>query len=162
MKWWMFLVLLLGAACVASEGQERFSPTATSTQIMDLSGAVVEQDADGLYYITDQGDGCEYHETTPDIPSTPFVINGVEHMRVSLFDPDDLERCPNGWDYDTRTGELFPLVPAAPAPSGGEIVVSSVVRELAAGKGCLFSDQGEVALRGFEDPVRLYQIRWQD
>jgi class 3 adenylate cyclase len=44
---------------------------------------------------------------------------------------------------------------------GGEILVSNVVRELAAGKGFLLSDQGEVALRGFEDPVRLFEVRWQ-
>jgi class 3 adenylate cyclase len=44
----------------------------------------------------------------------------------------------------------------------GEILASNVVRELAAGKGFLFSDRGEVALRGFEDPVRLYEMRWQD
>jgi len=42
----------------------------------------------------------------------------------------------------------------------GEILVANVVRELAAGKGFLFADRGEVALRGFEDPVRLYQVRW--
>ncbi len=44
--------------------------------------------------------------------------------------------------------------------AGGQIIVSSVVRELAAGKGFLFADQGEIALRGFEDPVRLYEVRW--
>jgi class 3 adenylate cyclase/DNA-binding CsgD family transcriptional regulator/pimeloyl-ACP methyl ester carboxylesterase len=43
---------------------------------------------------------------------------------------------------------------------GGEILVANVVRELAAGKGFLFSDQGDVVLRGFEDPVRLYEILW--
>ena len=26
----------------------------------------------------------------------------------------------------------------------------------------LFADTGEVALRGFEDPVRLFEVRWQD
>jgi class 3 adenylate cyclase len=35
------------------------------------------------------------------------------------------------------------------------------VRELCAGKGFLFSDRGEAALRGFEDPVRLYEVRWR-
>jgi class 3 adenylate cyclase len=44
---------------------------------------------------------------------------------------------------------------------GGEILVANVVRELAAGKGFLFSDRGEVVLRGFEDPVRLYEVRWE-
>ena len=37
----------------------------------------------------------------------------------------------------------------------GEILAPIVVRELAAGKGFLFSDRGDVVLRGFEDPVRL-------
>ena len=44
---------------------------------------------------------------------------------------------------------------------GGEILASNVVRELVAGKGFLFSDRGDVALRGFEDPVRLYEVRWE-
>jgi len=44
----------------------------------------------------------------------------------------------------------------------GQIVAANVVRELAAGKGFLFSDQGDVALRGFEDPVRLYAVRWSE
>jgi len=45
---------------------------------------------------------------------------------------------------------------------GGEIVASDVVRQLAAGKGFLFSDRGDVALRGFEDPVRLFELRWRE
>jgi class 3 adenylate cyclase len=43
----------------------------------------------------------------------------------------------------------------------GEIVLANVVRELAAGKGFLFSDRGESMLRGFEDPVRLFELKWQ-
>jgi class 3 adenylate cyclase/pimeloyl-ACP methyl ester carboxylesterase len=45
---------------------------------------------------------------------------------------------------------------------GGEILASNVVRELVAGKGFLFSDRGDMVLRGFEDPVRLYEVRWRD
>ncbi|MDP2676002.1 MAG: adenylate/guanylate cyclase domain-containing protein [Dehalococcoidia bacterium] len=41
----------------------------------------------------------------------------------------------------------------------GQILAANVVRELAAGKGFLFADLGEVVLRGFEDPVRLYEVR---
>jgi class 3 adenylate cyclase/pimeloyl-ACP methyl ester carboxylesterase len=44
----------------------------------------------------------------------------------------------------------------------GQILASNVVRELVAGKGFLFADQGETALRGFEDPVRLYEVRWSE
>jgi len=45
---------------------------------------------------------------------------------------------------------------------GGEILASDVVRQLVAGKGFLFADRGDVALRGFEDPVRLYEVRWAE
>jgi class 3 adenylate cyclase len=44
---------------------------------------------------------------------------------------------------------------------GGEILASNVVRELVAGKGFLFNDRGETELRGFEDPVRIYEVRWR-
>lgn len=44
---------------------------------------------------------------------------------------------------------------------GGEILVSNVVRELAAGKGFLFNDRGERPLKGFEDPVRIYEVNWR-
>jgi adenylate cyclase len=44
----------------------------------------------------------------------------------------------------------------------GEILAPIVVRELAAGKGFLLSDRGDVVLRGFEDPVRLFEVRWRE
>lgn len=40
-----------------------------------------------------------------------------------------------------------------------EVLVSSVVRELAAGKGFTFEDRGEVPLKGFEEPVRIFALR---
>jgi len=45
---------------------------------------------------------------------------------------------------------------------GGEILVSDVVRQLVAGKGFSFTDRGQAALRGFDDPVRLYELRWRE
>jgi class 3 adenylate cyclase len=45
---------------------------------------------------------------------------------------------------------------------GGEIMASEAVRQIVAGKGFLFSDRGDTALRGFEDPVRLYEVRWRE
>jgi len=40
----------------------------------------------------------------------------------------------------------------------GQILVPTVVRELAAGKGFLLADLGQIVLRGFEGPVRLYEV----
>jgi class 3 adenylate cyclase len=45
---------------------------------------------------------------------------------------------------------------------GGEILVSNVVRELVAGKGRLFADRGQHVLRGFDEPVKLWSVRWRD
>ena len=47
------------------------------------------------------------------------------------------------------------------AAKGGEILVSNVVRELAKGKDFLFSDAGERQLKGFDESVRLYEVRWK-
>ena len=48
------------------------------------------------------------------------------------------------------------------AGQGAEILVSDVVRQLAAGKGFLFADRGVMTLKGFEDPVRVYELRWRE
>jgi hypothetical protein len=39
---------------------------------------------------------------------------------------------------------------------------ANVVRELSAGKGFLFADIGEVVPKGFDEAVRLYEVRWRD
>jgi class 3 adenylate cyclase/alpha-beta hydrolase superfamily lysophospholipase len=44
----------------------------------------------------------------------------------------------------------------------GQILAPIVVRELAAGKQFMFANLGEAELRGFEDPVRLYELRWRE
>jgi class 3 adenylate cyclase/pimeloyl-ACP methyl ester carboxylesterase len=49
----------------------------------------------------------------------------------------------------------------ASAAKGGQILASDVVRQLLAGKGFGFTDQGDHALKGFEEPVRLFEVRWQ-
>jgi len=46
--------------------------------------------------------------------------------------------------------------------NGGDILVSDVVRQLVAGKGFLFADRGVAALRGFDDPVQIYELRWRE
>jgi class 3 adenylate cyclase len=43
---------------------------------------------------------------------------------------------------------------------GSEILCANVVRELVAGKSYLFSDYGHHALRGMDEPVRLWSLRW--
>lgn len=45
--------------------------------------------------------------------------------------------------------------------AAGQILASNVVRELTAGKGFVFVDRGTARLRGFAEPVRLYEVGWR-
>ncbi len=60
--------------------------------------------------------------------------------------------------FGTAVNEAARITAAA---KGGEILVSNVVRELAKGKDFLFADRGEATLKGFDEPVRLYEVRWR-
>ena len=44
---------------------------------------------------------------------------------------------------------------------GGEILVADTVRGLCSGKGFTFSDRGEFKAKGFDEPVRVYEVRWR-
>ena len=44
----------------------------------------------------------------------------------------------------------------------GTILASDVVRQLVAGKDILFADRGEASLKGFDESVRLYELRWRE
>ncbi len=69
-------------------------------------------------------------------------------------------------DPDGRTdlfGETVILASRiAAAAEGGEVLASLAVRELCAGKGFLFADAGAHAMRGFEEPVRVFAVKWQE
>jgi class 3 adenylate cyclase len=43
----------------------------------------------------------------------------------------------------------------------GEILIPEPVRHLLAGKPYVYADRGETMLKGFEDAVRLHEVRWQ-
>jgi class 3 adenylate cyclase len=45
---------------------------------------------------------------------------------------------------------------------GGEILVPEAVRHMLSGKNFAFADRGEFALKGFENAVRLYEVRWRE
>ena len=44
----------------------------------------------------------------------------------------------------------------------GEILVAEPVRHLLAGKGFVFADRGSFVPKGFEDAVRLFEVRWRE
>ena len=75
-------------------------------------------------------------------------------MRVGLNAGEPIE------DEGDLFGETVILAARIAAiAQGGEILASMAVRELCAGKGFLFADMGEQVTRGFEDPVRVFEIK---
>lgn len=44
----------------------------------------------------------------------------------------------------------------------GEILISETVRGLLSGKGFVFTDRGEFIPKGFDEAVRLYEVRWRE
>ncbi|MEX2225925.1 MAG: hypothetical protein WEB52_05680 [Dehalococcoidia bacterium] len=49
----------------------------------------------------------------------------------------------------------------APSAGTGEILIPEPPRPPAHGKSYVYADRGETMLKGFEDAVRLYEVRWQ-
>jgi len=45
--------------------------------------------------------------------------------------------------------------------AGGEILIPEPLRHLLAGKSYVYADRGEFLPKGFEDAVRLYEVRWR-
>ena len=43
-----------------------------------------------------------------------------------------------------------------------QILVAPVIRDLCLGKPFTFADRGEHALKGFDQPLRMYEVQWQD
>jgi adenylate cyclase len=64
-------------------------------------------------------------------------------------------------DGDLFGASVIAAARIAARASGGQVYVADVVRQLAAGKGFLFSDTGEHDLKGLEDPVRLWELSWR-
>jgi class 3 adenylate cyclase len=44
----------------------------------------------------------------------------------------------------------------------GEILIPEPLRHLLSGKSYVYADRGETMLKGFDDTVRLYEVRWRD
>jgi class 3 adenylate cyclase len=88
------------------------------------------------------------------------------HNASGAGDPIRVRIGLNAGEPITENGDLFGTAVnmaarVAAKANGGEILASNVVRELTAGKEFLFSDRGDSALRGFEEAVRLYEVRWE-
>jgi class 3 adenylate cyclase len=79
------------------------------------------------------------------------------HVRVGLNAGEPIE----------EEGDLFGstviLASRIAAKAGaGEILIPEPLRHLLDGKNYLYADRGETVLKGFEDAMRLYEVRWRE
>jgi class 3 adenylate cyclase len=86
-----------------------------------------------------------------DSADEPIMVRIGLNAGEPISEDDDL--------FGTAVNEAARITSTA---AGGEILAANVVRELTKGKNFLFADRGETSLRGFEDPVRLFEVRWQE
>jgi len=95
---------------------------------------------------------AEHNESAEEPIRVRVGLNAGEP--IAEDDPDG-----RGDLFGTAVNEAARITAAA---KGGEILVADVVRQLTKGKDFLFADRGQTSLRGFEDPVRLFEVRWRE
>jgi len=89
----------------------------------------------------------QYNEANPDHPI---------HVRIGI---NTGEVIAEEQDLFGTAVQLSARICAHAEP--GQILVSDVVRQLVAGKDFQFVDCKETTLRGFKEPVRLYEVSWK-
>jgi class 3 adenylate cyclase len=79
------------------------------------------------------------------------------HVRVGLNAGEPIEE-----DGDLFGATVILASRIAAKAGGGEILVPDTVRGLLSGKGFVFGDRGEFVPKGFDEGVRLWDVRWRE
>jgi len=92
-----------------------------------------------------------------DAPSGPSHLPEPLHVRVGLNAGEPIEE-----DGDLFGATVILASRIAAKAGAGEILIPEPVRHLLSGKAFTFSDRGEYEMKGFDDAVRLYEVRWRE
>jgi class 3 adenylate cyclase len=79
------------------------------------------------------------------------------HVRVGLNAGEPIEE-----DGDLFGSTVIMASRVAAQAGAGEILIPEPLRHLLSGKSYVYADRGETMLKGFEDAVRLYEVRWRE
>ncbi len=79
------------------------------------------------------------------------------HVRVGLDAGEPIEE-----DGDLFGSTVILASRIAAKAGAGEIFIAEPLRHLLSGKSYVYADRGETLLKGFEDAVRLYEVRWRE
>jgi class 3 adenylate cyclase/pimeloyl-ACP methyl ester carboxylesterase len=78
-------------------------------------------------------------------------------VRVGLNAGEPIEE-----DGDLFGSTVIMASRVAAKAAAGEILIPEPLRHLLTGKSYVYADRGEAMLKGFEDAVRLYEVRWRE
>jgi class 3 adenylate cyclase len=78
-------------------------------------------------------------------------------VRVGLNAGEPIEE-----DGDLFGSTVIMASRVAAQAGAGEILIPEPLRHLLSGKSYVYADRGETMLKGFEDAVRLYEVRWRE
>jgi class 3 adenylate cyclase/pimeloyl-ACP methyl ester carboxylesterase len=124
--------------------------------------------AHGGTEVKTMGDGfmASFPSVTRAVECAIALLRAFAERNESAAEPLSIRVGLNAGEPIEEEGDLFGATVILAAriaaqADGSEILASMAVRELCAGKGFLFSDRGEHVLRGFEDPVRMFEISWR-
>ncbi len=79
------------------------------------------------------------------------------HVRVGLNAGEPLEE-----DGDLFGSTVILASRIAAKAGAGEILIPEPLRHLLDGKNYVYADRGETVLKGFEDAMRIYEVRWRE
>ena len=79
------------------------------------------------------------------------------HVRVGLNAGEPIEE-----DGDLFGSTVIMASRIAAKAGAGEILIPETLRHLLTGKSFIYADRGETMLKGFEEAVRLYEVRWRE
>ena len=79
------------------------------------------------------------------------------HVRVGLNAGEPIEE-----DGDLFGSTVILASRVAAKAGAGKILIPEPLRHLLSGKSYVYADRGATLLKGFEDAVRLYEVRWRE
>jgi len=109
-----------------------------------------------------------FDERNTSRPARPEVSKErADYGRLESVEPLRVRVGLNAGEPIEEDGDLFGATVIlasriAAKADGGEILVADTVRGLCSGKGFLFADRGEFVAKGFEEPVRVYEVHWRE
>ena len=150
-----------GGAEVKTMGDGFMASFASVTSALDCAIALQRAFAARTDVSSSAGVGAQPVAPVSDPPTIPGPSN-IQHLtssiqvRIGLNAGEPIEE-----DGDLFGSTVILASRIAAKAAAGEILIPEPVRHLLSGKSFVFSDRGEHAMKGFDDAVRLYEVRWR-